>query len=355
MRGSGITVMMVGVGRVYEEYFETALGIWGENRQILLDIDPQRIAAVSPESPVLSDDRYLPAEISNLSAGERLKIVADAQDLPFSFQEWPEGERLGLVGIVATPNHLEVMHSLARAGFLKLIVEKPLVNNLREVEELKDLLEINPSLKIYPLDFYVQKIAPLLVLTGKITPDDPRWDWVVMGNGERVLPEICGTLEERIGKIEGVQATIFEGGKLGLPDLAERTWLEQDKKRGGMLLDLGTHALAPLGAAGLFSAEQTKVECAYGHVFNQDRSSYRSSRPYEAEMHAQALLTLKRDQKDIPLILEVGKTFHAGGMWHLVIRGEQGNVFMGLRTGDSLVLVPKKRGEELLHLSLREG
>lgn len=264
-----------------------------------------------------------------------MRVVAKGQAAPFRVS--PEN----YVGVITTPEHLEVIRSLTESGVRQFIVEKPLVNNSVEIAHLRKLLTQYRDLKVYPLDFYVQKAAPLLVLTGAIKPDYPRYSWVVMGDGSPVPPEISGSLEDLTGNIEGVTTTVLEGGSFGLPDLSKRTWLEKDILRGGMLLDLGTHALTPLIAAGIIPLSGVDVITAERYVIGEDCNSYVKAPPGRPEMYSKAHLSVNSERGKFPVEVTVGKTFEDGGIWHTYIRGSKGEISMGLRTGQRLTVIPK--------------
>jgi len=330
-------VIVVGAGAVVQEKFTPnvldRLGP-GESR-VIIDINPKRLQDYGME------DR-----------GQR--VAADAVNgLPINVKGLSEKERTNFTAIVTTPDHLGPIRSLIEAGVQKFIVEKPLVNNAAEIDVLMELLRVNPDVRIYPLDFYIQKAAPLLVLTGAITPDDPRFSWVTMANGEAVDSNLSGSIDQLIGEIEGIEVTIIEGGKFGLPDLAKRRWLEEDNLRGGMLLDLGTHALAPLFAAGIISQGGVRVKQSLRYVLGPDRQSFVKATASQAEIYSQALLTAEKRGWNIPCLITVGKTFHDGGMWKTNIRGTTGDISMGLRTGQRLTVEPKEG--ESFQLRLRKN
>lgn len=320
--GFQYSVIVAGAGAVLQEKFTPSVldKLGPKSRRIIFDIDPQRI--LDSETKIRS---------SNL-------LIADGELAPFNIR----GDGKDFVGVVTTPGHLGVVFSLIQSGVNNFIVEKPLVANVSELDKLQEILRANPDVKVYPLDFYVQKAAPLLVLTSAIKPEDPRFNWVVMSDDSEVNIKLCGSFKEYIGKIEGIGVTIFEGGSLGMPDIDKRKWLEGDNVRGGMLLDLGTHALAPLFAAGVLSPDSIKVESAFREVLGEDRKSFVRAGVGQAEMRAGALLTANIGDRTIPVFLDVGKTFHDGGIWKLVIRGSKGEISFGLRTGQRLTVEPKE-------------
>ncbi len=310
-----LKVYIAGTGAVFEEKMVRTLAILGsEQNRYLLDIDIERLMK-APDVGV--------------------KIVGDCLNPPI--REVPENERAETTAVIATPDHLGSIIGFIERGVRRFIVEKPLVNNNQEVEQLKKLITQYPDLQIYALDFYIQKCTPLLLLAGTISPEDPRSNWVRFQNNEVVPAEIFGSIDSFIGKIEGISVTIVEGGKLGVPDVDGRSWLERDKKRGGVLLDLAIHAIAPLVSCGLVTSKNVNVIHAERKNFGEDRRSFIAAPSEMPEMYAHALLSLlTEDARNVPIELTVGKIFQDGGIWEMVIRGSQGNITIGLRSGQHL-------------------
>lgn len=328
-------VIVVGAGAVLQEKFTPAAldRLGPKERRVIIDIDPARVRDKEVKK-------------------RGLRVAADAiEHLPLNLKGLFENRRKESMAVITTPDHLGPIRTLIEAGVVKFIVEKPLVNNAEEVAALMELLKKNPDAKIYPLDFYVQKAAPLLILTGAIRPEDPRFSWVTMANGQEINPQLAGSFDRLVGDIEGVETTVLEGGSFGIPDLDKRRWLETDMLRGGMLLDLGTHVLAPLIAAGIIPQEGVRVEDASRKALGADRKSFIKAAVGQPEVYSRALLTIERGGRKIPCLVTVGKTFHDGGMWKTVIRGTKGDVSIGLRTGQRLT-VELKEGDSF-QLQLR--
>ncbi len=313
---TGHATYVVGVGAVFVEKMQKALDETGpSNRRFLIDIASERLKSISPELG--------------------MRVVADSLHPPF--RSIPAEQRLDHIVVIASPNHLESTVAFVEKGFRQFIIEKPLINNEHEAHRLLELLKQTPDLRIYALDFYIQKCLPLLLLAGLISTDDPMWNLVCMENGEKVLPELSGSFNSLVGKIKGVSVTILEGGQLGVPDVEKRPWLEHDKIRGGVLLDLGIHALAPLVTLGMLD-KSTQVVHASTKSFSPDRKSLVSTKN-KPEMYAKALLninTYTTGYTNSPLEITVGKIPQEGGVWEMVIRGSKGIAVMGLRSGQQL-------------------
>lgn len=124
--------------------------------------------------------------------------------------------------------------------------------------------------------------------------------------------------------------------------------------RGGMLLDLGTHALTPLIAAGVIPYSGVDVVTAGRYILGENRNSYIKAPSDQPEMYAKAHLTVNRDGVKFPVEVIVGKTFEDGGIWHTYIRGSNGEISMGLRTGQRLSVISKDGVVNQLKLNIND-
>lgn len=332
MERSPYELMVVGLGAVYQEHLAKPLSSWIDpNRHILVDREYSRFAGID--------------------LGRR--VIADINQPPFTtvyFSGRPT------VAVIATPEHLTPLMALQDLGIQRFIVEKPLVNNSSEADVIRNMTSVNKGLKIYALEMCITKVLPLYLLTGMINPDDPRWEWVEDQNGRTPAGNLYNSLEEQIGELEGIESTVLEGGNFGIPDLAIRPWLETDSLRGGMLLDLGTHVLGPLIAAGLIdSPDSVQVDLAKRYVLGEDRRSFVSAAPGQPEMYVDALLGVQYKNRNIPLSVRLAKTFHQGGIWKLIIRGSKGDISIGLRAGQKLTIESNNGNNLSLELRRENG
>ena len=143
-------------------------------------------------------------------------------------------------------------------------------------------------------------------------------------------------LSSCIGALEGMSISIIEGGDFCLPDLAKRPWLEHDRQIGGMLLDLGTHAFAPLIAAGLLGAD-VRIHDVKLSKLSPDRFSLVPLRTDdEVEMYVSTLLTAG----NLPIQVAFGKVPFHGGVWAVAIRGERGMIYAGINDGQPVAVIP---------------
>jgi predicted dehydrogenase len=255
------------------------------------------------------------------------EILRTAWVVPSVAEIPDEAKRPEVIAIVLTPDHYPVIVELADAGFKRIMVEKPLVHRDDEVEKLQLLIE-SADLHLYATDSYILKLLPLLLVLGLISEDDPRRKFV------QVSGEHTSDLKSVLGKIEGVNVQIIEGGDFCLPDLATRPWLEVDPEIGGVLLDLGIHALAPLVATGLVTSAATVHHVGLAKL-SSDRSTLVPISSNQVELYVSALLT----DGNIPIQMDVGKVPFNGGTWTFGIRGENAMFYAGLRTEKTSVLV----------------
>ena len=115
-----------------------------------------------------------------------------------------------------------------------------------------------------------------------------------------------------------------------------------------MLLDLGTHALSPLIAAGLLGAgaEVRDVKLSRLSADRSDLTPVRATN--EVEMYVSALLSTA---EDLSVQVAFGKVPFRGGVWATVIRGERGMIYAGLRSGQPVVVVPDRGDPIILSLT----
>lgn len=321
-------VLAIGAGECFNRNLKGSLDFLGPpTKRIIVDIDRQGLNEVKAA----------------------LAIQADAARLPFR----PDYLKK-VVAVVATPSHLPVVQELILRGVRMLIVEKPVVNNGNELTELEQILKDHPDIKLYPLDYYQQKSIPLDILTGKIKPSDSRFNLVVDEDNNPISENLVGSLHDHIGKITGIDIELVEGSELGVPDLDRRPWLENDPVAGGMLLDLGTHAFAPLFYSGLIRPENLVVVSAERKILGSDRESFIPRTGDKPEIFAEAILTAKnKDGGDIKINFRVGKIPEEGRSSNFIIHGEKGDITMGLKRRDFLRINPKV-GQNLL-IKLAEG
>lgn len=324
--------IVVGLGAVYQEYLAKPLSLLTDPRtHILIDREGGRFQEIKSSGRIISDINHPPFASNTFS------------DLP-------------VVAVIATPEHLKPLETLSELGVRKFVIEKPLVSNQDEIGIFRKIVRFNTGLKVYALEMCITKVLPLYLLTGRISPDDPRWTWVKNQYGRVPSEKLYNSLESQIGEIEGIDGIVLEGGDFGIPDLVLRPWLESDKKTGGMLLDLGTHIFSPLITAGLIaSPDSVQVDIAREYILSEDRKTFIEAAAGQPEMYVDALLGIRYEGRNIPLSIKLAKTFHQGGIWKLLIRGSKGDISIGLRTGQPLTIEPNRGNSIQLRLAETDG
>lgn len=306
-------LIVVGAGQAFQEHYA----------KILAEMPDLRVVGiVDKETKLISKEMFG-------GVWER----AEVGEIP------GEAIRPDVAVIILTPDHYPVIVELARLGFKFIMVEKPLVSRDEEVSRVVELVD-EQQLRLYAIDFYIPKLFPLSVASGKLEEGDPRFKFV---NSTGIISPA-----HFLGNIEGIGVQVIEAGNFCLPDLEKRPWLERDLAIGGMLRDLGTHALAPLVAAGLLTDAAQVHDVKLARI-SSNRSSLVPIHDYsEVELYVSALLTT---EDDIPIHVAFGKVPFRGGIWSLEIRGDQGMFYAGLRTGQPAVLVSNKGASVFLSLA----
>ncbi len=230
--------------------------------------------------------------------------------------------------LVLAPNHFPVIKEFSDWGCKQFIVEKPLVSCDHEVTNIAKLIETR-ALKIYAVDHYLPKLLALQLMTKGSDLRQAYIEWP----GRTIYPHV---ILDALGDLEGVAVTILEGGDFCLPDLDKRPWLEHDPDIGGMLRDLGTHALAPLAACGWLDEDAEVVIAQLAKISDDRRRLHVLAHSKSVEMYVSALIV----SKGVPIHVTLGKIPTAGGQWSLAVRGTKGMLFAGIRSGQSLVAVP---------------
>ena len=274
---------------------------------------------------VETDQTRWPAEPQFTTAWK----VTDFSKIPIDFN------RQHVAVMILTPDHYPVVEEYARAGFKRFIIEKPLVSRDEDADKLRSCISTY-GLSVYAIDFYIHKLFPLLAVRGMLQVNDPRYRFIRSSAGP--VPDA-----DLLGSIEGVAINIVEGGDFALADLAKRPWLANDPQIGGMLRDLGTHALAPLIVCNLIDHDAGILD-VHLSCLTDDLKSMRRVKNGEIEMHVSALITGKGN---VPISLAFGKVPLEGGIWSIAVRGSKGMFYSALRSGNASVFVDSKSSAAL--------
>ena len=247
------------------------------------------------------------------------------------------------VVFVVTPDHWPVIVDLVELGFKNLVVEKPLVSHQNEIHFFETLIQEN-NLVVYTIDHYYQKFLALEFALGRMRNNDPRVDSLSItgDHGRHELP-VC------LGEIEGVTYTNIEAGDLGIPYLNTHEWVEKDPKIGGIIRDLGPHALSPLTRCGLIDPTAKIQEVSLLRL-TPDRTGLMPVRNTdEIEMFVRTTLTSK---EGVTANITFGKVPFQGKERSLAVRAANGVLFAGLARGQSSVVMTDDR--RTTRISLRE-
>lgn len=304
-------ILVVGAGEIFEKHVINVL-----NKRFC----PEQVIIVDKDRKQLS--KYPEFE----------RINADAENIPLN-----KDEKSHKIALILTPEHLGVVKPLIDSGYRNFIIEKPIVFNTEEVQELSALQIKIPELQIYALDHYVPKILPLMAVAGTLEVADPRWKWLVDNSGKTLNQETMENLNLSLGEISGIKFSILEGGSFGLTDLLKRSWIMNDTRKGGILLDLGIHCFSSIMESGLIDKDSLKIKNVTLLALD-DSHNFVTPLPDQPEIYANVLLSTRSFNKEIPVSIEIGKIPFEGGVWSLTVQTTKGSVNVGLRTGDSTVV-----------------
>lgn len=280
-------------------------------------------------------------------ASEKFRIVggvdtdsARVEDLRQAFPtvRWWRTERLPPCSdwleaavLILTPDHYPAIVEAVERGYTRLIVEKPIVSRLLELPRLEALIA-RAGIKVYAVDQYLPKAMPFQLTGGARKPNDPMVAYVAVRSRAWM-----GTLASvaSLGTIEGISVSIIESGGFCLPDLGRRPWLRYDRETGGILADLGTHALAPLIAANHLDPDDIEVvDAKLLRIPDSNSGLVPLERENEVEMYVSALLL----SRGLLIQASFGKVPGGEGIWSLSARFAGGMFYSGLRSDQGSVI-----------------
>lgn len=316
---------LIGAGECFEKYYLDSHNAFKEEGigsiTTVVDVKEQS------EVKVPKDISYLKRESPNQPLSELLQ------------------ENSGIV-CLAHPNsfHIKDAEDLITHGH-RVLIEKPFAVNSKEMSTLDTLYESkNVGLPEY---YMFGKTAPLQILSGNIRPDSFFFRDHVLTKDVEKLRENSGRVFDFIGDIKFVHTEVLEGeGSTGT--VLHRTHdLSIAQNGGGMIQDLGIHALSPLMPILRKIKKYPHVEKIRTSVCEEHFQYFigKGYRPEDiAETYARALLMAE----DIPINLVVGKYVLGGpekgrNQRRLCIIGSKGridfdmsNCEMAVYTGDKI-------------------
>ncbi|MBR9706743.1 Gfo/Idh/MocA family oxidoreductase [Candidatus Pacearchaeota archaeon] len=228
-------VVIVGTGDYYYRFLAPCLKVMQENDLV----DVVRTIDIR-EKPFPNKDLFKSVEHKLREPSQNLS------ELVLDLKEQNPVVILGHANNLHTPDAKE----LVSHGF-RVMIEKPYVVNKLQLKELSNLIKENPN-HVALLEYHLmRKTIPLLMLDGLVKPDSfyfksenilRQKDFLEDSNDS--MPDI----KSLIGKPLSVQIKILEAGS-DIGKLDHRGSHLFDKKTGGgMIQDLGFHAVIPLFA-----------------------------------------------------------------------------------------------------------
>lgn len=255
--------------------------------------------------------------------------------------------------------HTVDAQDLLSSGFT-VFIEKPYAINKEQFAVVQELVQKFPK-RIITLEYYVMmKTIPLLALCGKIRTDSFYFqkEWVMKFHDQlsafvKTPSEISGRIEEFIGRPKFILVDILEGegnfGKLEHRGMS----LSDTEKGGGMLQDLGLHAVAPLFALESYignineSFSKGDVKIARSEeYFDTFKRRFKLVDERIAETYAEMNFCTS---KGVPVIVSVGKYLQANrNQRRIIIVGTTGKLYHDLTS--NTLYVAKGEGPEKLIL-----
>ena len=328
-------IVVVGTGDVFHRFIAPSLEILEYQRFLktlaTIDIKPRaRLEHLSDnlEHRIRTSDEELSSLISDFKGDNPVVILAHDSD-----------------------HHYSDAEDLVSNGF-RVMIEKPYVTRQRDLEKLRGLISQNPG-KIFLMEYYLtRKMIPVFLLSGAIKPES----FYLLGEEVFLLREnrpalvnSLGKLKEILGEHHSLTIKIIESsGDSG--KLEHRGVHVFDTRRGGgMIQDMGIHALMPLFVFQDYIGE-TSVSFEHGDVdvarskefYEACKSRYNISEEFVAETYAEIGM---KTSKGIPVKIAIGKYMaEAPTQKNMVLRGNQGKIdmnmhenFMNIYRGNTLV------------------
>ncbi len=232
--------------------------------------------------------------------------------------------------------HFMDLKDLINAGF-RVMLEKPYATDSVQLAAMENLIRQNPG-KIALIDYYLmRKSIPALIFGGLVNQDSFYF------NNEEVITSnksfansrnLSGKIKEMIGDPISVELKILEGyGEQGTLD-HRGAHLYDSRLGGGMIQDLGLHALITLFMlrdylGRLDFKKEPKIRLAQSQEYlNEASKTHNIPEHYVAESYAEIETSTSID---IPVKITVGKYVQDNpDQKKLVIRGSKGEFYLDL-------------------------
>ncbi|MBU3923545.1 MAG: hypothetical protein KJ592_01370 [Nanoarchaeota archaeon] len=336
-------IIVVGTGDLYYRFLSPALKILNDSGDIIM------LATVDIEEKKLQGEDSFP-DLNHIIRKEDEKL----SDILHDFKNEDPIIILGH----ATNFHLTDTKDLVSNGF-KVISEKPYSINHKELESLKDLIRKYPD-KISLMEYHLmRKAIPFLVLEKLIKKDS------FFLNSEEVIRKAefmnnplfhIKDIKNLTGEIKKIDIEILESeDEIGKLD-HRGSHLFDNTKGGGMIQDLGMHALIPIfvldnvfGKVDItFKDGEVNVDYAKEYI-NLAKNTHLLPEENIAESFAQIKFLT---DKNIPVNVKVGKYVpHKENQRKFVITGEKASLLLDYHNNDLWFVDTDGNKEKLLELS----
>jgi len=320
-------IIIVGTGDYYKNIIAPSLELMSQEGLI------EVVCTVGMETVL---DSAKPISFKNIEH----RIRKPGESLSFLLSDF-KGQNIAVILGHANEFHVSDSVDLVNNGF-KVMVEKPYCIDKEQMGIMKDLI-INYSDKIVPLEYYLMmKSVPLLIFAGKVQNDSfyfTNEKILKIYDGMHTLgldlKGLSGKLEEFIGKPRSILVEVLEGeGDTGKID-HRGPHLCELKRGGGMIQDLGIHALSPIFALEDYFGEidesfkDGKVRIAKSNEYiEMAKSRFQLSEREIGESYAEFEFVTS---KNVPVFVSVGKyVFGDRNQRRIVVIGSEGRLYFDL-------------------------
>ena len=328
-------IIVVGTGDVFHRFIAPSLEILEFQRllKVLATVDIKQRATLeylqeSVKHKVRTSEESLSSLFDDLKENNPIVILSHDNDL-----------------------HYEDTKNLISSGF-RIMLEKPYVVNSSQFNSLKRLIEDNKE-KVFLMEYYLmRKMLPLFLLSGMIKKDSFYLEGEEVFRGKDFangLKNYIGKLKEILGDPVSLKIKILEGrGDSGKLDLRGGHVFDS-RRGGGMIQDMGIHALIPLfglenyiGTVDKSFANGEVRVAACGEFMEVAKKKYNLPERFIGETYAEIDLTTG---KGVPVNISVGKYIaDRPSQKNLILRGTKGKIdldmygnFMHIYEGDKII------------------
>jgi len=240
---------------------------------------------------------------------------------------------------LAHPNSFHVKDAESAIGIAKVIMEKPYAISHRDVPIVQEMVV---SGRLSLSEYYLfGKTVPLHILSGLIPSDSFYFDKLGLLTGDSdELKKNAGRLPDIIGNIRSIHTEVLEGEGTSGHVLNRTHELTTAESGGGMIFDLGIHALSPVTALnyiiGPLTLNSVDVAVCEEHTSHFLNLGYRQGDI--AETYAVANFSAGK----IPVTFSVGKYILGGpdkgrSQRRLHILGSKGRIDFDMSRGEMAV------------------